>query len=177
MEGTFLEDASFEKDADKGGAKDAKNKGNKDKYFVRDEDIKPIVYKTLETPEDYEEYRFGCTAADGLKSRNVAWNKLRYIMTEIWADMGFRTIKNAEFWVTFLILCMTCWVSRFTHYIGQWFFLIGQGIAVQNFEAVKLTIDLDYATDTDLVIEVGVIMVGVLFQLALFCIISVVGYI
>lgn len=84
-------------------------------------------------------------------------------MGEIWADMGFRTIKNAEFWVTFLILAMTCWVSRFTHYIGQWFFLKGQGIAIQNFEAVKLTIDLDYASDTDLIIEVGVIIVGVVF--------------
>ena len=87
-------------------AQDAGKPGKREKYRDKIQEDIPIVYKTLETPEDYEEYRFSVTAADGLKSRSMAWNKLKYIMTEINADLGFRTIKNAEFWVTFLILCM-----------------------------------------------------------------------
>jgi hypothetical protein len=125
-------------------------------------------YEPLVNPEQYEEYRFSVTAPDGLKSRKIAWLKMKYIMAELFADLGFRTMKKAEFWLTFLIICMTAWISRFTHYIGQWFFLKGEGIAIINFEAVKLTIDLDYASDTDLIIEIGVIVIGPLFSLAVF---------
>jgi hypothetical protein len=80
-------------------------------------------YEPLVNPEQYEEYRYSVTPPDGLKSRKIAWLKMKYIMAEIFADLGFRTMKKAEFWITFLILCMTAWISRFTHYIGQWFFL------------------------------------------------------
>jgi hypothetical protein len=37
-----------------------------------------------------------------------------------------------------------------------------------NFEAIKLTIDLDYASDTTLLTEIWVVIIGPLFSLILF---------
>ena len=103
---------------------------NVDRKKTEKPDPEEIKYEPLVKPEQFEEYRFSVTAPDGLKSRHTAWLKLKYILSEVWSDMGLRGFRNAEFWISFLIICMTCWVSRFTHYIGQWFLLTAKGIHV-----------------------------------------------
>lgn len=132
----------------------------------------------LKLPEQYEEYQFSVTGADGLKARWKGWKRLKYVIGEVFQDLGFK-VKKASFsqiWVTLMILLFTLWICRLTHYFGQWLFLQMAGIAVHKFEIMWFTFVLKYASDIYFINIVLLIISGMLFSLLVFGIFVLIAF-
>lgn len=130
----------------------------------------PPKYSPLRLPEQFDEYGFSVTKPDGLKSQQASRRKLEYLVTEAAADLSAKGLKHAELWVSIILLVLMAWSSRFTHYFGQWWYLRACDVTVSTFAPVWLTFKLRYATDTDLGLRVGLILMGSLFSICIFVI-------
>ena len=134
-----------------------------------------VLYPELKTPEQFDEYQTSVTAPDGLKSREGSYKKFRYMMSELMSDLGFRTLKHADMYLTLAILILMAWVSRFFHYVAQWFYIKAINVEVVEFRALYATLQLRYASDTSFAIELGVTAIGPASLILLFVILSAIA--
>lgn len=47
----------------------------------------------LKYAEQFEEYQFSVTGPDGLKARWEGWKRLKYVLSEVFQDLGFKAKK------------------------------------------------------------------------------------
>lgn len=116
-------------------------------------------------PEQFMEYKHSVLTTDFVFAENAAIRKFEYIASELQTELGFRSWKHRQMYITLFTLLLMCWLSRYTHYCGQWLFLKGEGVPVTNFENMWLFLDIDYPEDTPGRIELGVIVIGTIFSM------------
>ena len=80
------------------------------------------------------EYKHSVLTTDFVFKENAAIRKLEYIVAELKTELGFRSWKHRQMYITLVTLFLMIWLSRYTHYCGQWLFLKGEGVPVTNFE-------------------------------------------
>lgn len=132
----------------------------------------------LKLPEDYEQHQFSVTGPDGLKARSQGVKRLKYVMGEVFQDLGFKAKKASygQLWMTLIILSFSLWICRLTHYFGQWLYLTMCGVDVNKFEVLWFTFTLKYASDLYFKIIIGFIFAGALFTLFIFLIFTTVAF-
>ena len=138
----------------------------------RSEGPEPVLYPELRTPEQFEEYRTSVTSPDGLKFRSSNYKKFLYMMSELLSDLGLRTLRRADMYLTLSILALMCWIGRFFHYIAQWLYILAIGVEVVDFTALYATIHFRYASDTAFGVEFGVTAIGPSALILLFILLS-----
>ena len=122
----------------------------------------------LIAPEQFMEYKHSVLTTDFVFAENAAMRKFEYIVSELTTELGFKSWKHRQMYITLFTLLLMIWCSRFTHYTGQWLFLKGEGVPVTNFESLWLFMDIDYPEDTKGSIELGVIVIGTIFSMGIF---------
>ena len=126
--------------------------------------------------EDFEQFQFSVTGPDGLKARWEGWKRFKYIMNEVFQDMGF-TSKKADYrqvWLSLVILAFCLWMCRLTHYYGQWSYLKSVGIDVNEFSVYWVTFTLKYASDLHFSTILGILASGGLLSIVVFWIFALV---
>ena len=128
--------------------------------------------------EDFEQFQFSVTGPDGLKARWEGWKRFKYIMNEVFQDMGFRA-KKADYrqvWLSLVIFLFCLWICRLTHYFGQWVFLNFMGIDVNEFAVYWVTFTLKFASDLHFSSILGFLACGALFSILVFAIFTLVAF-
>lgn len=132
----------------------------------------------LKLPEHYEQYQFSVTGPDGLKGRWEGWKRFKYIISEVFQDLGFK-IKKASYnqiWLSLSILLFCLWICRLTHYFGQWCLLSAIGIDIHDFSVFWVTFTLKYASDLYFGTILGFIIAGTLFSWLVFGIFMLIAF-
>ncbi len=132
----------------------------------------PELYPELRSPDQFDEYRTSVTSPDGLKFRSSNYKKFLYMLSELMSDLGFRTLRRADMYLTLSILALVCWVGRFFHYVAQWLYILGIGVEVVDFKALYATLHFRYASDTSFGVEFGVTAIGPSALILLFVLLS-----
>ena len=135
--------------------------------------LEVIDYETLRTPDQFTGYQQS-VMVDAVFSNPVA--RIKYIAAEIVAELGILAYRHKEFYITLFFLCLSIWVSRYTHYIGEYLFLKGERVAVSKFDVRLYTIEISYPAEMNLEVEIGVIILGVVFTLACFIFLGIVAF-
>jgi len=130
-------------------------------------------YETLRTPDQFTGYQQS-VAVDAVFSNPVA--RARYIAAEMVSELGILAYKHLEFYVTILFLCLAIWASRYTHYIGEFLFLKGQRVPVTTFEVKIYTIEISYPPEMSLGVEIGVVILGIVFTLSCFIFLAILAF-
>ena len=132
----------------------------------------------IKLPEQYEEYQFSVTGPDGLKARWKGWKRLKYVLGEVFQDLGFKAKKAnySQLWISLLILLFSLWICRLTHYFGQWLFLTMAGITINKFDILWFTFTLKYGSDLYFGSIFGLLMCGSLFSIIIFSIFSAIAF-
>jgi len=146
-------------------------------YFQTKVNEKPDQL-SLKLPEEFEEFQYSVTSGDGNKARSEGSRRLRYLFSEVFQDLGFRSgiLKNVQMWVTVLILLFTLWLNRFTHYFGEWIYLNMLDIEVTEYTVFWMTFLLDYASDLKFGTIVGLLIFGNLFTLFVFMVFTLLAF-
>lgn len=128
-------------------------------------DVEPLKF-----PEQFEEYSYSVTTADGLKNRRATYRKIKYMFSEMFADFGFKlhNIKYAQMWLMILVLLFGLWICRFTHYFGQWALFKMLDIEITRFKPEWITFTLSYASDLQFESIIGLLFFGSVVSLVLF---------
>ena len=132
----------------------------------------------LRKEEDFEQFQYSVTGPDGLKARWEGWKRFKYIMNEVFQDMGFKA-KKADYrqvWLSLVILLFCLWICRLTHYFGQWSYLKFMGIDVNEFAVYWVTFTLKYASDLHFGSILGFLIFGELFSIIFFLIFTIVAF-
>lgn len=136
--------------------------------------LEAFEYDTLRTPDQFTGYQQSVTV-DAVFSNPVA--RARYIAAEMISELGILAYKHLDFYVTLLFLCLAIWMSRYTHYIGEFLFLKGEKVPVTTFEVKAYTIDISYPAEMSLQVEIGVVILGIIFTLSCFIFLGLVAYV
>ncbi|CAG9314511.1 unnamed protein product [Blepharisma stoltei] len=130
-------------------------------------------YEELLTPEQFEEHKFSVVKTGFLTTPR---NKLSYLMAEIMIELGFKTFKHLQIYVTFLLLIACIWSSRYIHYGGEWLYLKAIRYPVTVFKALAFTLDMEYPNQLTLSQEIGAILTGQAFCILWFIFFSLVAF-
>jgi hypothetical protein len=72
----------------------------------------------LIAPEQFEEYKHSVLTDDFVFLEQAYIRKTKYIISELFSELGFQSYRHFTMWFTLLILLLMIWVSRFSHYMG-----------------------------------------------------------
>lgn len=106
----------------------------------------------------------------------VGKRKWQYMTTSIVNELGFKSFKRSQLWVTLVFLVLSVWLSRYVHYLGEWNFLKAQEVPITRLETRPFTMDLVYPRNIALGREVGAILSGTLFCYVWFGVFSVFAF-
>ena len=132
----------------------------------------------LKLPEQYEQYQFSVTGPDGLKGRWEGWKRFKYIVSEVFQDLGFKLKKSSynQIWMSLVILLFCLWMCRLTHYFGQWAFFRALGVDINEFAVFWVTFTLKYASDLYFGTILGFIIAGTFFSWLVFLVFILVTF-
>lgn len=107
----------------------------------------------------------------------MAAEKLRYLSSEVVAELGLDRWRSTEFWATFALLLCVLWLRFFPHYVGQWLFLQGMSVPAARFTASAYKVYLEYSIDSadGLLVEVFMTIMGVVANLLIFALLMIVA--
>ena len=128
-------------------------------------------YETLRTPDQFAGFRQSVSLDENYGS--VA-TRARFLAVEMREELGVGRGKDLA--VTVAIGVLWAWVSRYTHYIGEYLFLKQQRVPVTAFEVKAYTIDLQYPGEMSLEVELGATLLGPIFTLVCFIFLSLSAY-
>jgi len=81
------------------------------------------------------------------RQRNLQHNKLRYLFGEIAVDLGPSRYRTLQFWSTLMLLFVMCWLSIYSHGLGQWLWLTSVKVPVTELTATRYSVEMTYTTD------------------------------
>jgi hypothetical protein len=104
--------------------------------------------------------------------------KLRYLTSELSADLGLSNYYKAEFWLTLALIFLAIWLRIYTHYMGQYLYLHSVGIPVLKFNCFAYYCALEYPQQAQAIqtyFQVLMIFVGVATNVAIYgCLLAIV---
>ncbi len=87
----------------------------------------------LAKPRDFDQYTYHIPHVE-LSTTAAVGHKLRYVVDEALADLGFYNIMSTEFWMSLAILLLAMWVRAYMHGVGSWILLKLAGTPVNSFD-------------------------------------------
>jgi hypothetical protein len=126
-------------------------------------------YEELISSDQYSEYKYSVAKSGVLATPK---SKIHYISSELIREFGFKVYKHPEMYTTIVLMIGIIWLSRYVHYSGQWLYLKAESFPVTTFQAKLLTLEIRYPDQTNLRIEMFVLLIGTLFEFmwfAIFC--------
>jgi hypothetical protein len=115
-------------------------------------------------------YSFSVVNVDQeVPSTSETSEKLRYIGSELLADLGLHRWKTLEFWATIAIMISVFWFRLYLHCSGQYLFLKSMRVPVFEFDVNLYRCSLQYSSDSlTTTTEVGFVMMGVCTNILVF---------
>eukprot|EP00753_Platysulcus_tardus_P019873 PLAT7594.1.p1 GENE.PLAT7594.1~~PLAT7594.1.p1 ORF type:complete len:1147 (-),score=675.26 PLAT7594.1:128-3175(-) len=103
--------------------------------------------------------------------------RLRYIRSELLADLGLSNVLSLEFWTMILMLLLVLWLRMFTHYLGAWIYLTTARVPLYSFTPLVYNVIIKYpSTSVSVASEAMVVLIGPVFNLLLFFFFAAVAY-
>lgn len=133
--------------------------------------FREIDYETLRTPDQFSGFRESVAQEDSYTSPIT---RAKYLAMEVMAELGVGRYREMACTGVILLLCI--WVSRYTHYVGQYLFLKGERVPVTGFEVKAYTIDVQYPDQMSLEVEIGATIMGPFFTLSCFLFLALSSY-
>jgi hypothetical protein len=112
---------------------------------------------------NYDQFNFAVGMKYDLKTKNLTFKKVKYIMDEILTDIRWDKRKSLNFQLAWVYIFFLWFLRTFNHYLGQYFVCVLMSVPVTKFEAAWYKIDLEYAS-FDFYQEALVVSSGVLFN-------------
>jgi len=116
-----------------------------------------------------QKYRYSIADPHADVQTDPLREKLRYLRSELRADLGLHRIATFEFWSFILIFFLMLWLRVYTHYLAQYLFVEGNGVVVTDFVIRAYICFTEYnATTADLAVEIGASIIGTAANAAIF---------
>jgi len=103
--------------------------------------------RNVELQRKLRQYNFSLKNPDQNVPMKAATLKLKYLWSEMVSDLSFRRYKTLECWATVVLLVMSFWFRMYSHYLGQYVFLLFNNISIWKFETLPYKVDLQYADE------------------------------
>lgn len=95
--------------------------------------------------------------------------KLRFLQSELVADLHPGSITTFEFWVQAALLIIALWLRIYIHFLGQWLYLRSLRIPVYSFTPLAYACTLKYvAAALPNEVEIGTVILGPLSVTVIF---------
>eukprot|EP01029_Cantina_marsupialis_P014513 TRINITY_DN3196_c0_g1_i2.p1 TRINITY_DN3196_c0_g1~~TRINITY_DN3196_c0_g1_i2.p1 ORF type:complete len:225 (+),score=38.92 TRINITY_DN3196_c0_g1_i2:158-832(+) len=103
--------------------------------------------------------------------------KLKFMKTELLADLGLSRITSGEFWVTLIMIFAALWMRIYTHYISQYIFLRAIGIPIYKFlmQAYSCAVMYNHRVYA-VTVDIGAVIAGPAGNVLFFAMLCTIAY-